>query len=426
MRLVIWHTDPYPTAPGVYLGCFPRQGHEIVWVTTVEAGERGEVRRWQEGNVTRVEVVRRADWRGWRPLTVIANRAVKLAGFARKCAVMRELARRRPDVLQVRERVTEGFLAWLWARRYGVAFAFQFDYPHREARLHELDQAGRAAPWARLTAWYWIKMRDFLLRRADLVLPISDAMADRLVSRLGLSRTKLQCFPVGIAKDLYDEAGREIGVSVPGLDSQRPVVCYVGNLWPIRRPELLFAVAAEILKREPAAQFLLMGASHPVADRLLASFPHPERLVRTGQRERREVLALLRHARVALFPLPVEDDPYGIFTTSSPLKVIEYLSAGVPVVSSRVGDAMQVLERSGGGVCVANRVEDFAAAVVELLRDPERARRMGAQGRAFVGRHRVFEALAEAIEPAYLRLAAARAAARARPVRRTSREPWVS
>jgi glycosyltransferase involved in cell wall biosynthesis len=403
MKLVIWHYDPYPTAPGVYLGSFPARGHEVVWVTP-EIGDRPGVCRRREGRVEHVEIVRRTDSSLPRPLAVLVNRLAKLVAFGRKWAVMREEARRGPDALQVRELLTEGFLAWIAARRYGTRFVYQFDYPHAEAQLHELDRAGRKAPLARWSARCQMALRDFLLRRADLVLPISEDMAARLTSRVGLSRSKMQVLPVGISAEDFAWAGQASPLALPGLDPARPVVAYMGNLWPIRRPEFLLAVAAEILRREPRAQFLLIGGSNPLVDRQLAAFPYPERLVRAGRRPRDEVLSLLKHATVALFPLPVDDDPYAIFTTSSPLKVVEYLSAGVPVVSSRVGDAVRLLGGSGGGVCVDNRVEDFAEAVLALLADPERARRMGAAGRAYVGRHRVFDVLAAEVEPAYLRL----------------------
>lgn len=411
MKLVIWHFDPYPTAPGVYLEAFPARGHEIVWVTS-EIGEPPGVRRRREGNVEFVEIVRRPDSRRARPVALFENRLGKLGAFLRKCSVMSELARRRPDVLQVRELLTEAVLAWLAARRYGIPFAFHFDYPRPEAQLHELDHAGRMAPLTRLRAGFRISLRDFLLRRADLVLPISEEMAERLHARLGIPRDRLQVFPVGVDTELFEQAGRPEPPPLPGIDPSRPVIAYMGNLWPIRRPEFLFAVAAEILRREPTAQFLLIGDTNPVVEREVAAFPYADRLVRTGRRSRPEVLGLLRHACVALFPLPVEDDPYGIFSTSSPLKVVEYLTAAVPVVSSRVGDAVRLLEASGGGVCVTNRVEDFATASLEIVRDPERARRMGAAGREFVGRHRVFDVLAAAIEPAYQRLVEHGAAAR--------------
>ena len=42
MKLVIWHTDPYPTAPGVYLGCFPGMGHEVTWVVSETGGNGSE------------------------------------------------------------------------------------------------------------------------------------------------------------------------------------------------------------------------------------------------------------------------------------------------------------------------------------------------------------------------------------------------
>ena len=115
MRIVIWHYDPYPTAPGVYLEEFPKRGHQVTWVTT-ESGHPPGVRRWREGTVDHIEIVRRRDSRLPRPLSLLANRWGKLVAFGRKVRVMRDLARRRPDVLQARELVAEGLLAWIFAR----------------------------------------------------------------------------------------------------------------------------------------------------------------------------------------------------------------------------------------------------------------------------------------------------------------------
>ena len=85
---------------------------------------------------------------------------------------------------------------------------------------------------------------------------------------------------------------------------------------------------------------------------------------------------------------------------------------------------MHVLESSGGGVIVGQSVEEFAAATLDLLRDPARARRMGAAGREWVGRHRLFDALAAAIEPGYERLLAGGTPAERRAAGTTG--SWVS
>jgi glycosyltransferase involved in cell wall biosynthesis len=406
MKLTFWHYDRYPTAPGVYLGVFPQRGHKIIWVEGTTA-ERGGLKRWQEDGVERWIVARRRDATGRRPWVVIRNRVFKLRGFLRKVRLLWQLASEQPDVLQVRELVTEGLVAWVAARRFGVRFAFYFDYPHYEARLHEWDRLGRSALLGRWTARWWMFWRDFLLRRADLVLPISEAMRDRLHDRLGLRPERMQVFPVGVDRELWEEVGRVAPLDLDGLDLDRPVVGYMGNLAAIRDPAFLLDVVEEVLGARKDAQFLLIASvPEPVRLRLAAS-PYSGRVLEAGFRPRLEALRLLRHADVGLFPLPTKD-PYGVFYTSSPLKVVEYLSAGVPVVSSRNGDAEQLLAASSGGVVVDNEVSAFAGAVLSLLDDPERARTMGQRGRDHVGAHRTFDALALPIEAAYERLIGAR------------------
>jgi glycosyltransferase involved in cell wall biosynthesis len=53
------------------------------------------------------------------------------------------------------------------------------------------------------------------------------------------------------------------------------------------------------------------------------------------------------------------------------------MSAGVPVVASRVGGLREIVRHRETGLLVENRVEEIAAAIRELLADPALARRLG-------------------------------------------------
>jgi glycosyltransferase involved in cell wall biosynthesis len=53
------------------------------------------------------------------------------------------------------------------------------------------------------------------------------------------------------------------------------------------------------------------------------------------------------------------------------------MSAGVPVVASRVGGLREILRHRETGLLVENRVEEIAAAIRELLADPALAHRLG-------------------------------------------------
>jgi glycosyltransferase involved in cell wall biosynthesis len=402
VKLVIWHQDRYPTAPGVYLGCFPELGHEITWVTSGTGPKLGVVEN-NEPRIRRLVIQRPEDSGLPRPLSVLVNRWYKLRTFLMKVRMMNRLARQRPDVLQVRELVIEGLLGLMFARRYGIRFVFNYDYPHFEARLYELDQAGRQSPLRRFQLSLLIKGQELILRKADFLLPLTEAQSRRIQSNLGISPRRMTSFPVGISRDNYQRARDQSAEPYPALNRSKPIVCYMGNLAPIRNPGMLFRVMEEVLQREPETQLLLIGQLNATVKELMGSYSRPEQVVTTGFLAQEDIPSLMKNAGVGVFPLPVED-PYGIFLTSSPLKVVEYMSCGLPVVASRIPDAVTLLEGSGGGVVVENNPAAFAEAVIDFLRHPEKAEACGRRGQEYIGRHRIFDVMALELEKTYHRL----------------------
>jgi glycosyltransferase involved in cell wall biosynthesis len=402
MRITLWHTDPYPTAPGVYLGCFPALGHDVTWVVST-VGERSGTAERRAGGVRHFEVVRRADSRLPQPLGTVVTRWRKLVGFLLKLRLMERLARERPDVLQVRDSVTEGLLALWAARRHGVRFGYQLDHPHFEARLSELDLGHRGRPLERLWLHGWIALRRRVQRGADVVFPISRAMAEAMRDREGVDPRRMVVFPVGVSRDTFAR-GDSGGVDPRVADLQGlPTVCYVGSLALRRDLGLIFSVMDEVAVRVPGCRFLLIGHRSGAVEERLRGSPSRERIRFLGSVPHEEVPGLLRCARVGIFPLAL-DDAYDVYRTSSPLKVVEYMSAGLPVVASRVRDTEDALAQSGGGVCVDNDPVAFAEAVETYLRDEERARRDGSRGRAWIETHRTFDVLAQEVEAGYRRL----------------------
>jgi len=60
------------------------------------------------------------------------------------------------------------------------------------------------------------------------------------------------------------------------------------------------------------------------------------------------------------------------------------MSAGVPVVASRIGGLVEIVEDGVTGLLVENRPDEVAAAVARLVADPEQAAAMGRRGRELV------------------------------------------
>ena len=82
----------------------------------------------------------------------------------------------------------------------------------------------------------------------------------------------------------------------------------------------------------------------------------------------------------------LEDRPN--YRHSMPTKVIEYMAHGIPVVTTPLPLAADLVTESGCGVVVPfDDAEAVAAALIDLAADPERREEMGRAGHAYVREH---------------------------------------
>jgi glycosyltransferase involved in cell wall biosynthesis len=156
------------------------------------------------------------------------------------------------------------------------------------------------------------------------------------------------------------------------------VVCYVGGL--MRTRGLLQMVRAVALV--PGLRLVLCGrfedAALEAAMRAEPGWAQVEWLGQVGREQVREVMARAGAGLVTLLPMPS-------YLDALPIKMFEYMSAGLPVVASDFPMWRGIVDRHACGVVVdpANPVA-IAAAIEALLDDPVRAQAMGEAGLAAV------------------------------------------
>jgi glycosyltransferase involved in cell wall biosynthesis len=77
------------------------------------------------------------------------------------------------------------------------------------------------------------------------------------------------------------------------------------------------------------------------------------------------------------------------------------MALGKAVVANDHPEQADVLRESGAGIVCGWNEKEFAAAIVELLKDPERCRSMGAAGRHYVAEHRTHWAMVDLVTGRY-------------------------
>ncbi len=165
-----------------------------------------------------------------------------------------------------------------------------------------------------------------------------------------------------------------------GLDG-RPVVAYAGALALQNHPvDLLIEAFAQVAVALPAAALLIIGGGEdlPLLRDLAVRRGLRDRVYFTGQMPYHTVSAYLALADLSVDP--VRDDP--VARARSPLKLVESMALGVPVITGDVGDRAELLDGGAAGVLVRpGDATALAEAMIRLLCDAPRRQVLAAAGR---------------------------------------------
>lgn len=308
------------------------------------------------------------------------------------------------NLLQVRNDCVNGILGLFLKWKYKVPLVFQYTWPVLQVMKEKNGARSEKTLYMenikRIFADF-VQMR--ILRRSDLILPISKSMEEYLISR-GLSETRMLCFPCGVNPDLFSSSARarmERRIECR-LDSSG-VIVYVGVIDNLRRLDFLIRVFKKVKRKVENAKLLMVGDGNDKnrLRKLVSTLGIDEDVVFTGEVPYCEVPSFLAASDVAVVPLP----PTSVYLFSSPLKLFEYMGAGKAVIANKeIPEQREVVQESGGGLLAPYDEEDFEKAIVKLLTDSNTRKKMGRKGREWVLANRSYKMLAKKVEGAYFDL----------------------
>ena len=196
-----------------------------------------------------------------------------------------------------------------------------------------------------------LEARRELLQRADLVFTGGPSL-QRLTAA---ERPDAHHFPSGVDRRHYAQGRHEsLPVAEALRDLPHPIVGYVG----VVDERLDYDLLREAVRLRPDWSWVLVGPLLKVEEDAL---PRAANLHYLGKQSYEDLPALLKGFDVAIMPFALNEATRSI----SPTKTLEYVAAGVPVVSTRIPD-VEALYASV--VRFGDDAEAFAAAVAAAVR----------------------------------------------------------
>jgi glycosyltransferase involved in cell wall biosynthesis len=215
------------------------------------------------------------------------------------------------------------------------------------------------------------RMERLLARITDRIIAVSEQVKRDLVTYGVASAERIQVVPLGLELEPFVRGATSPGVfrRELGVDGVEPLVGIVGRLFPIKNHRLFLEAAALVAKAAPRARFVIVGDGvlRPELERYARELGLAERAIFTGWRRD------LPQIYADLDALAVTSKNEG-----TPVSAIEAMAAGCPVVATRVGGLSDLISDEETGYLVPpGDAQAVAAAILRVLRQPERAHRLG-------------------------------------------------
>jgi glycosyltransferase involved in cell wall biosynthesis len=249
--------------------------------------------------------------------------------------------------------------------------------------------------FGRMSTSFFLNVERLLGRLTTQFVAISPEISADL-GRLGIGRGKTVIVRLGLELDGLADHPRGTLRRELAIPADAPIVGIVGRLVPIKAHDMFLEAAELIGRSHPEVQFVIVGDGELWAElhEEVARRSLSERVHFTGWRS--DLGAVYSDLDLVVCCSRNE---------GTPVSLIEACAAGRAVIGTRVGGIPDIIASGVNGLLVpSGDAAALAAAIVELVDDPDRRRLMGVAGQGTVGERYSADRMVKELKDLYRKL----------------------
>ncbi|MGI6555346.1 MAG: glycosyltransferase family 4 protein [Bacillota bacterium] len=237
---------------------------------------------------------------------------------------------------------------------------------HEDVPRQILSKHWIAAPLRKPLSWTIERIENYAAKKFDYIITATPFIKERFL-RLNKNAIDINNYPIL----------SELHVPNVNWDEKEKLVCYVGGIGQVRG---IYEIVEAIGMTKYS--LLLAGTFSSKAEYDSASNKSGwAKVIELGYLNRDEVRGVLSKSMAGLVVL----HPIPNYIDALPVKMFEYMSAGIPVIASNFPLWKEIIEGNNCGICVDPlNAREIADAINRIMDNPYQAQKMGENGRKAV------------------------------------------
>jgi glycosyltransferase involved in cell wall biosynthesis len=235
-----------------------------------------------------------------------------------------------------------------------------------------------ALQWGKTGTSFYARHEKKCLWSADAIIVVSDILRHYLISK-GVEEKKIFVNPNGVDLEKFkitEEDRKSIRKKLGIPDGDR-IIGYLGSSKSWHGRENILRAFNELKISLSDLWLLIIGEKGLAHDKTLS-----EKIIETGVIQHDEVPQYLAACDLAVAPYVKMSLFY-----FSPLKIMEYMAASLPIVATNQGQISELLASGRGVLYNAESLNELVGALKYVLEDPSLASEMGSAARSYAEKH---------------------------------------
>lgn len=268
---------------------------------------------------------------------------------------------------QVRNSIIMGTIGIFLRKKFNLTLIFQYSYPIHIAWLENSNLIIKSM--GKIHA----KVLKQVLKRMNYILPISQAMKSDLSNNLGINPAKMYPFRLGIENTAIKNLNNN---NLSNIYEKYQIAkdtfkfIYLGIIEKNRNLDLVIRAFDYNFKHNSnsAYEVIFVGDGPDKGNLVkLAKDLNLSKVIKfLGKLPHEEALKVVAISDIGLCIIP--ETP--TFLVSSPTKLYEYLSCGIPIIATRIPEIINIIKESNGGKITNFSLESINNTINDILKNP--------------------------------------------------------